>query len=291
MKKFILTEDDKIRIKKLYNLREQFTLLATIKGSYTASNCDELHAFQGTGGKVIGNMNVMVKEKIQELLNQGHKVKVTNVNVIVNDMKVSWSVDISRSDDNKNWVGFTSRGAGCNQSIETRWDSEDVGNGPTSISANIRKNNIGDVDQIELIKKFNHNGGNNSFIQGFYRYCLKENIEKQNNNQRVNNQIVIKGTDLNDFRNKIREQTQNASINPNQFGKLDLSTFTLTLNSGLQKVKLVTLIWSNISEEDLKERWATQIEKQNPTIESLGDFENIVINGVTYYCHLAYIPI
>jgi hypothetical protein len=172
-KRIIISEEEKYRIKSLYNLlNEQTSLLATVDGTYTASNCDELHAFQGTGGKVIGNMNVMVKEKIQELTNQGNKVKVTNVNVRVNGMNVSWSVDISKSDDDKNWIGFTSRGAGCNNSIQTRWNSEDVGNGPNSISANIKKNNIGTVDKIELIKKFEYKGEQNSFVQGFYRYCL-----------------------------------------------------------------------------------------------------------------------
>jgi hypothetical protein len=28
-----------------------------VSGTYTANDCDELHAFQGSGGKVIGNMN------------------------------------------------------------------------------------------------------------------------------------------------------------------------------------------------------------------------------------------
>ena len=35
-----------------------------VSGNYTASNCDELHAFQGSGGKVIGNMNVLVGKKL-----------------------------------------------------------------------------------------------------------------------------------------------------------------------------------------------------------------------------------
>ena len=56
-------------------LTEQINNL-NVSGSYTASNCDELHAFQSTGGKVIGNMNVIVGNKIKELNSNGINVNI-----------------------------------------------------------------------------------------------------------------------------------------------------------------------------------------------------------------------
>jgi hypothetical protein len=191
MKRFIITESEKSEIRKMYGLfNEQAQLPVTVNGNFTATNCDELHAFQGTGGKTIGDMNGKVQQKISELNKQGLKVKVVNVAVNVKGMSVSWSVTIDNSNDGKNWVGFTSRGAGCNNNIETRWNNESVGNGPESIKNKIKEVGIGTVDQIELVKTFTHSDGGNSFKQGFYRYCLVgQNQNNQNqNNQNQNNQ-------------------------------------------------------------------------------------------------------
>jgi hypothetical protein len=210
MGKFILTEEDRNRIKKLHNIQEQSTILAQVKGDYTASNCDELHAFQGTGGKTIGNMNGIVKDKILELNKQGHKVKVTKVSVVVKGMNVIWTVDISKSDDNKNWVGFTSRGAGCNSDIQRRWNNDSVGNGAASIKNKIESSGYGAVDEIELVNTFTHTSDENSFIQGFYRYCLMENNQSTNiqpsTNQQTNQEeyIVASSNDANTFYKKLK---------------------------------------------------------------------------------------
>lgn len=80
----------------------------TISGNYTASNCDELHGFQGTGGKTIGDMNGIVGNKIKEWNKQNINVKPESVEVEVNGMTVNWTVNFVESDINYN--GFTSRG-------------------------------------------------------------------------------------------------------------------------------------------------------------------------------------
>lgn len=98
----------------IYKLTKKQTMLPLIiSGSFTGKNCDELHAFESTHGKVIGGMNTKIKAALLSLYNQGINPEVTQVEVIQDTklMKVSWSVTINESTDGKAWVGFTSRGA------------------------------------------------------------------------------------------------------------------------------------------------------------------------------------
>lgn len=141
-----------------------------VKGTYTASNCDELHAFQGTSGKVIGNMNVTVGEKLEELYNMGHNPRVMEVKVIVDDMTVSWECLIKDSPDGKAWVGFTSRGAGCNNDVKNRAESAAVGNDIASAKKRIMSVYKEDAIDIQKADEVNYNGGENSFRQVFYVY-------------------------------------------------------------------------------------------------------------------------
>ena len=141
-----------------------------VSGNYTASNCDELHAFQGSGGKVIGNMNVLVGKKLEELYKGGMNPMVSKVDVSVNGMSVNWSCTIVPSPDGKAWMGFTSRGAGCNNDVINRAESvsqgNDMGTAKQRIMTTFNESNI----DIQKVNDFVHKGGNNSFRQIFYRY-------------------------------------------------------------------------------------------------------------------------
>ena len=50
-----------------------------LSGSYKASGCDELHAFESTHGKTIGGMNTKVNAKLKELYKQGINPEVVDV--------------------------------------------------------------------------------------------------------------------------------------------------------------------------------------------------------------------
>jgi hypothetical protein len=246
MKRFIINENEKREIRKLYGLiNEQTQLPVTVSGNYSASNCDELHAFQGTGGKTIGNMNGKVQQKISELTNLGLKVKVVDVNVKVNGMNVSWSVIIDKSNDDKNWVGFTSRGAGCNGSITTRWNDENVGNGIESIKNKIKEQGIGVVDQIELVKTFTHQEGQNSFKQGFYRYCLlnqQKNTQTNNPQNQQQNLVVIQGSSLANLRSELLSKTSGTSIDLKSI-KVYMNQFKVTYKQGDTKIQNMSIIF------------------------------------------------
>jgi len=160
------------RIKEVMGIIEEqkIQLPITITGTYIANNCDELHAFQSTSGKVIGNMNVIVGKKLEEIYNSGINPKPIEVIVKVNNMTVSWSVTIDKSNDGKAWVGFTSRGAGCNNDVINRANSEIAGNDIETLKAKILntygENNI----DVEEVNDFIYQNQNNGFRQIFYRY-------------------------------------------------------------------------------------------------------------------------
>jgi hypothetical protein len=177
--KLFIAEDEIKSIRRMYGLNEQRLDDSKLKfiqqnplevsGSYTATNCDELHAFQSTGGKKIGNMNVIVGDKIKEFNSNGIFVEPIAVGVNVDGMTVNWKVEFTLSDIN--WVGFTSRGAGCNLNIDERAGNDSINNGPKSIVDKL-KGEGKTVGKIEIVGEVKHNGGKNSFKQVFYRYTL-----------------------------------------------------------------------------------------------------------------------
>ena len=174
---------DKI-VKKL-QADKQVVFPIYVENSYKASDCDALHAFQSriiedkqTGKKVsqkVGNMHVLVSNKLQELHNLGYNVKATEVTVTVTGMTVSWKVKIEESTDGKSWVGFTSRGAGCNRG-DIMKRSEAGGNSKDSIKLRIDTTmNEPDVE-IEKINDFIHKDPNNGFRQVFYSYTRPDSF-------------------------------------------------------------------------------------------------------------------
>jgi|LakMenE18May11ns_1017448.scaffolds.fasta_scaffold9958730_5 hypothetical protein len=206
-----------------------------VKGSFTPTVpvthidfCDELHAFQSTGGKDIGNMNVIVGNKLEELYNNGMNPMVSNVSVSVKDNKVNWTCTIVPSPDGKAWVGFTSRGAGCNNDIIKRAESvsqgNDIGTAKKKIMTKFKESNI----DIEKVNDFVYKGGKNSFKQVFYRYTKPNSfppvngpkttpINKSNNtpvsggNENYDT-LRINTSDLTSFIQEVRTKTQGLTV-------------------------------------------------------------------------------
>ena len=191
-----------------------------IKGTYTATNCDELHAFQSTGGKVIGNMNALVGIALEDFYSKGVNPKVTNVKVSVSGLTVNWEVTINKSDDGKAWMGFTSRGAGCNNDVVNRAVSEGDGNGPNAIKNAIlaatfsfptRKSDseklTTDIQyrvtntELELVNDFVYiedvtvdPQGTNTFRQVFYRYTKPEKFPAKRLSDKIGLEDALKST-------------------------------------------------------------------------------------------------
>ena len=158
-------------------------VIEVVTDSFTAKSCDELHAFQSTcpskvfvggkcdgGTKLVGDMHEKMRIKLDAIYQKGINPKVSNVAVSVNDMTVTWTCTIVESTDGKAWVGFTSRGAGCNDDIYARATSAVVHNDVDTIKDRINDMYKEPTIEIEEVNDFNYNGGGNSFRQIFYRY-------------------------------------------------------------------------------------------------------------------------
>lgn len=236
---------------------ENLTLPYVVKGSHTGNDCDSLHGFQLKRNNA--DMNGIVKTALDKFKNQG--VWVSDVKVNVNGMTVSWEVTIDKSSDGEFWNGFTSRGAGCNSDIQTRWNSESVGNGKQSIISKIIESNIcNNVNSIQLVEKAEFtNLGDNSFIQGFYRYKCGDTTQSTSPSKKY----VITGTDLTDLREKLSNETKNISIDENSI-EFDTDNLTVKFNTGKTKIIKISLLFDNVSKENLDDR-LKNAKVQNPT--------------------------
>ena len=290
MGKFILTEEDRKSIRSLYGLNEQTNSLL-VSGSYTATNCDELHAFQGTGGKVIGDMNVIVKNKIEEWNSNGLNVKPTNVSVSVNGMNVSWTVTFMTSDIN--WVGFTSRGAGCNSSVDTRAGNDSINNGPKSVIEALKKQGK-TVDKIEIVNDYKYDGGSNTFKQVFYRYTLVTNTPTPKpSNEEVMKKFVVLSKDLNtlnvDFKNQVSNYIKTkGDIN------YDVDYFDLSSEDGLTSIAKLDIVPNEngynrfsilVNPEGKPQESLNNALSKNPGSKLIKD-GTITINNKEYEYHL-----
>ena len=183
------------RIKEVMGVLNEQTekVIEVVTGSFTANNCDELHAFESTcpskvftggkcegGTKLVGEMHEKMRIKLDDIYRKkGINPKVSKVEVSVNGMTVTWTCTIVESTDGKAWVGFTSRGAGCNNDIIARAESAVVSNDVDSIKKRINDKYEEPIIEIEKVNDFIYNGGGNSFRQIFYRYTRPKRYPPQ----------------------------------------------------------------------------------------------------------------
>ncbi len=271
MGKFILTEEDRNRIRNLYGLLNEQNvpnLPYVVEGSHTVpkddiNHCDAFHGFQ-----LKRNPDATMHEEVSNALNlfKGQGVWVENVEITetdVNKMKVSWKVTINKSQDGKFWNGFTSRGAGCgSKDLDTRWDSKAVKNDEGSIvNKIISTNTCKSVDKIELVKKIEkRNLGGFSFIQGFYRYrCGSDDIQQttsQNTNSTNNvNEFEIFADNPQRFLFDVKTKSQNQSIDTNSVNLIfDTSrdSYKLKFKKGNTIVKYLTVALNMVDDEKNK---------------------------------------
>lgn len=160
-------------------IRKYKGLPIKVKGSYKANSCDELHAFQSTGGKVIGNMNTIVNAELQKVYDKGINPKITDVKVVFDtkNMVANWEVTIGKSTDGKAWVGLNSRGSSGDVSAYER--AYNVQGQRMEDVLNIIKKKGEDKAEIKLIKDWYWNFDKNKKITGkcptrqlFYSYTM-----------------------------------------------------------------------------------------------------------------------
>ena len=157
-----------------------------VEDQYTVrpGDCDALHAFQSrkvedksTGkvrSEVVGNMHAKVTDRLKELHASGYNVKATDVDVTVTGTTVKWKVKIEESTDGKSWVGFTSRGAGCNRDIIYR--STAGGNSMDSVLANVKRTYKETNAEIEAVDDTLYKDPTYGFRQFFYAYTRPDSF-------------------------------------------------------------------------------------------------------------------
>jgi hypothetical protein len=104
---------------------------------------DEMHAFQSTQGKTVGNGNIIVGDVLKKMYRDGIKPIVTGVSVVVehkeNSAGLHWYVTIEESKDGLAYTGFTSRGSGSGGGTPSASQARSDGKDEISIKNNINK--------------------------------------------------------------------------------------------------------------------------------------------------------
>jgi hypothetical protein len=172
----------------IYKIIKRKMNVVYVQGEFKGSNCDELHAFQSTSGRVIGGMNDKVFAELEKMYNKGINPEVTEVNVDMDsaNMKVKWQVKIEPSKDGKAWVGFTSRGSSGGASAFNRAvgkaQGQDFDSVKKKISGLISEPNM----EMKVVKDFLYNFSKDGKVLGkcptrqvFYAYTRPNKYPKQ----------------------------------------------------------------------------------------------------------------
>jgi hypothetical protein len=114
----------------------------TADGSKT-NIVDEMHAFQSTQGKVVGNGNIIVGDVLKKMYRDGIKPVVTGVSVTTqhrqNSVGLHWYITIEESKDGLAYTGFTSRGSGSSAGLPSPSQARSDGKDEMSIKNNVNK--------------------------------------------------------------------------------------------------------------------------------------------------------
>jgi len=168
-----------IRLKQLLAENNEIQFPVIINGSFKGNGGDEFHAFNDTGGKIIGGMNIKVNKELEKIYAAGFNPNISDVKISMNNKGylVKWSVTITESKDQKAWIGIYSRG-GAGSGTVPHADPTNPNNasspGQAAKSSYIRKRGtVDDFVQILDYKYYPNNGGVH-VRQIFYKYTLEE---------------------------------------------------------------------------------------------------------------------
>ena len=172
----------------LYKLIRRKMNVVYVEGEFKGKNCDELHAFQSTSGRIIGGMNDKIFTELEKMYNKGINPEVTEVIVDMDadNMKVKWQVKIEPSKDGKAWIGFTSRGSSGDASAFNRAvgkpQGQDFDSVKKKVSGIVNEPNL----EMKVVKDFLYNFSKDGKVQGkcptrqvFYAYTRPNKYPKQ----------------------------------------------------------------------------------------------------------------
>ena len=153
--------------------------------------------------------------------------------------------------DGNSYNEFTTRGS-IGDDFETRHDGQVDG-----LVDRLKQFYGGNAKQVgkPFVITFNFNGTNISYKQSFF--VMSDNSGGKSKT------TTIQGNDINDLRSKLKEQTQNISIDPNSIN-VDMDNYEVSYNSGDKKIQTISLIFDDKGQ--LSNRLMI-IKSKNPTME------------------------
>jgi hypothetical protein len=115
-----------IRLKQLLVENNKIQFPVIINHSFSGDNGDRSHAFQSTGGVVVGEMQTQVNQKLKEIYDAGYNPDVTNITVTINmkTKKTLWEATINESTDGNAYLGIVTVGSCCSDDCAKRADDQ-----------------------------------------------------------------------------------------------------------------------------------------------------------------------
>ena len=237
-------------------LTEQTRVLDSVYGpvgkqSISNPDLDLVHGILGSK-RIQDDFSERVTQSLKEWNDKGYKTDVTNIKIKTyiegNEIITESSCDIVESTDGNSYNEFTTRGS-IGDDFNERHDNQIDG-----LVNRLEQYYGGNAKQVgkSFIISFNLNGNNISYKQSFFVASSKNGGE-----------TIIQGKDINDLRTKIKEQTQNISIDPNSI-TVDMDEYKITFKSGNKKIQNISLIFDD--QGQLNNR-LVMIKSKNPTMD------------------------
>jgi hypothetical protein len=253
-------QEDIQRIKSMMGLlTEQTKVLGRVLGPVgkqpiSNPDLDLVHGILGSK-RIQDDFSERVTQSLKDWNNKGFKTDVSNIRIKTyvqgNDIITESSCDIVESIDGNSYNEFTTRGS-IGDNFDIRHDGQVDG-----LVDRLKQFYGGNAKQVgePFVISFNFNGANISYKQSFF--VMSDNSGGKSKT------TTIQGNDINDLRSKLKEQTQNISIDPNSIN-VDMDNYEVSYNSGDKKIQTISLIFDNKGQ--LSNRLMI-IKSKNPTME------------------------
>ena len=213
---------------------------------------DLVHGILGSK-RIQDDFSERVTQSLKEWNDKGYNTDVANIKIKTyiqnNEIITESSCDIVESTDGNSYNEFTTRGSIGND-FDTRHDDQVNG-----LIDRLEQYYGGNAKQVgnSFIISFKLNGNNISYKQSFFVVSGKNEGKT----------TTIQGKDINDLRTKLKEQTQNISIDPNSI-TIDMDVYKVSFKSGNKKIQTMSLIFDD--QGQMKNR-LVMIKSKNPTME------------------------
>ena len=234
-------QEDIQRIKSMMGLlTEQTKVLGSVLGPVgkqpiSNPDLDLVHGILGSK-RIQDDFSERVTQSLKDWNDKGYKTDVSNIKIKTyikgNDIITESSCDIVESMDGNSYNEFTTRGS-IGDDFETRHDGQVDG-----LVDRLKQFYGGNAKQVgkPFVITFNFNGTNISYKQSFF--VMSDNSGGKSKT------TTIQGNDINDLRSKLKEQTQNISIDPNSIN-VDMDNYEVSYNSGDKKIQTISLIFDD----------------------------------------------